>query len=506
MNALHLLHVEDSSDDAELIRHALLKGPFEFTLTRVENEADYIAQLETAPPDAIICDYNLPQFSAERALAIIGERKLDIPFIVASHHLGESAAVVAMQNGASDYLPKRNLERLPKAIESAVDRCNGRREKIKAQEALRESEAIRRGILDSLLSQILLVDGKGVILAVNKAWESFEHARRPDASEGLSTGANYLDALRKADEHGDEYAGALAEGLRTVIAREKKLFSMEYQVTTGSGTRWYVARATPLEGNDQATVISHRDVSDRMMSHVAIEDANKRLRNLSKRMLAIQEEERRAISRELHDDIGQTLAALKIGLHRLTTASGGEQPALVAECLGAATSALEKLHQLAMDLRPPQLDQLGLKEALEWLAERQSAISGIVVTCKSTGADARAPAAIESACYRIAQEARNNATRHSKAKQVAINLESDGALLKLVVRDDGVGFDEPSERLHTIRSGSMGLIGMEERAHLAGGRLKLRSVPGSGTTVSAIFPLVERERHEANSRVAVTSA
>jgi two-component system sensor histidine kinase UhpB len=505
MNALHLLHVEDSPDDAELVRHALDKAPVQFTLTRVETEADYLAQLEAAPPDAIICDYNLPQFSAERALEIIRERNFDLPFIVVSHHLGESAAVVAMQNGASDYLPKRNLERLPKAIASAVDRCNARREKIKAQEALRESEAVQRGILDSLLSQIVLVDGKGVIVAVNKAWESFAHARSSEPSLALFTGANYLDALRAADERGDEYAGALAEGLRTVIAREQKLFSMEYQVTTGSGTRWYVARATPLEGSDQATVISHRDVTDRMMSHVAIEDANKRLRNLSKRMLAIQEEERRAISRELHDDVGQTLAALKIGLHRLTTASAPEQPALVAECLGAVTGALEKLHQLAMELRPPQLDQLGLKEALEWLAERQSAVSGIVVTCKSAGADARAPAAIESACYRIAQEALNNATRHSKANQVAINIESDGALLKLVVRDDGVGFDELSERLRTLRSGSMGLIGMEERAQLAGGRLKLRSVPGAGTTVSAIFPLVERERHEANLQVAVTS-
>ena len=160
---------------------------------------------------------------------------------------------------------------------------------------------------------------------------------------------------------------------------------------------------------------------------------------------------------------------------------------------------------LALDLRPPQLDQLGLKEALEWLAQRQSAASGLAITCKSTGLDTRPPAALESACYRIAQEALNNATRHSKATQVAISVESDGALLKLVVRDDGIGFDEPSERLRVMRSGSMGLIGMEERAQLAGGRLKLRSVPGGGTTVSAIFPLVEREQRETNSQATATS-
>src|ERR1700682_919801 len=142
MTVLRLLHVEDSPDDAELVRFALNGAPFQFTLTRVDNEADYLAQLETALPDAIICDYNLPHFSAERALEIIRARNLDLPFIVVSHHLGESEAGVAMQQGASDYLPKRNLGRLPKAIQLAVDGSNGRREKAKAQAALGESEAV----------------------------------------------------------------------------------------------------------------------------------------------------------------------------------------------------------------------------------------------------------------------------------------------------------------------------------------------------------------------------
>jgi len=268
------------------------------------------------------------------------------------------------------------------------------------------------------------------------------------------------------------------------------LFSMEYQGNTGSGTRWYVARAMPLEGSDEETVISHSDVTDRMLSHVALDDANKRLRALSKRLLAVQEDERRAISRDLHDDVGQTLGALKIGLHRLATAGAEEQPALLAECLGAASEALERLRQLAMDLRPPQLDQLGLREALEWLAQRQSAASGLPVTCRFTGIDERVPAALESTCYRIVQEALNNATRHAQATAITIAVESDGTLLKLAVRDEGVGFDEKAARMRVQRTGSMGLMGMEERAQLAGGRLRIRSVIGAGTTVSAIFPLV----------------
>jgi two-component system sensor histidine kinase UhpB len=504
MNALHLLHVEDSPDDAELVRHALAGAPFKFTLTRVDNEPDYLAQLEAAPPDAIICDYNLPSFSAERALEIIRGRNLDLPFLVVSHHLGESEAVVAMQQGASDYLPKRNLGRLPKAIELAVDRSNARREKVKAQEALRESENMQRAILNSLLARIALLDGDGVVVAVNKAWLEFDSERSSISIPKIEPGANYLRVLNAiASDPRGGFARDFAAGIKAVLAGESKAFSGEYELPMGSGTRWYVARVFALHGG-QGAVISHSDVTDRMMSHMALEDANKRLRTISKRLLAIQEEERRAISRELHDDIGQTLGALKIGLHRLGSASTTEHPALLSECLGAATEALEKLRQLAMDLRPPQLDQLGLKEALEWLAQRQSAASGLAITCKSTGLDTRPPAALESACYRIAQEALNNATRHSKATQVAISVESDGALLKLVVRDDGIGFDEPSERLRVMRSGSMGLIGMEERAQLAGGRLKLRSVPGGGTTVSAIFPLVEREQRETNSQATAT--
>ena len=175
----------------------------------------------------------MPNFSAERALEITRASNLNLPFIVVSHHLDETEAVVAMQNGASDYLPKRDLGRLSKAIESAVDRSNARREKVKAQEALRESEAIQRGILNSLLSRIVLVDRSGIIVAVNKAWDEFENARSAMRLGQADSGANYLARAARGRGLGDAFAGELAEGLRTVIAREKSVFSMEYQVKTG---------------------------------------------------------------------------------------------------------------------------------------------------------------------------------------------------------------------------------------------------------------------------------
>ncbi|HSJ96197.1 MAG TPA: sensor histidine kinase, partial [Myxococcota bacterium] len=269
--------------------------------------------------------------------------------------------------------------------------------------------------------------------------------------------------------------------------------SIDYQFTIGSTARWFLARVVPMR-DDGHVVVSHEDITDQMMAHMALGDAHRRLQELSRRVLSIQEEERRAISRELHDDIGQTLAALKIGLHRAAGAGPGQSAQLLADGIAAADAALEKLRSLAQQLRPPQLDQLGLPDALSWLAEGLGRASGLAITVESRGlADARPPAALESACYRIAQEAMNNAVRHARAGRVHVSIESDGGLLKLAVRDDGAGFDEAATRERALHSGSLGIIGMEERATLAGGRLRIRSVPSVGTTVTAVFPLAPGE-------------
>jgi signal transduction histidine kinase len=230
-----------------------------------------------------------------------------------------------------------------------------------------------------------------------------------------------------------------------------------------------------------------------MMSRIAIENAHRQLQELSKRVLQVQEEERRTISSELHDDIGQSLGALKIGLHRMARDPGADHAGLLGECLATADAVLEKLRNVAHELRPPQLDQLGLGAALEWLAERQRRTTGLAIECRASGLERRrAPAAVESACYRIAQESMNNAARHANASTIRIAVECDGQLLKLCLQDDGVGFDAEAARSLAAKGASVGLIGMEERARLAGGRVKVRTVQGAGTTVTAIFPLDSR--------------
>jgi two-component system sensor histidine kinase UhpB len=485
-----ILHVEDSPDDAGLVRLALRNAPFAIAYFRVETHADYAAQLDSGTPDVILCDYDLPAFSAERALQLMQERGLDIPFIVLSHHIDEHAAVIAMQQGASDYLSKRDLGRLAKAIAMAIDRRRARADKARAQEELRASESTRRSILNSLRAQIAMIDAQGTILAVNKVWEDFGETRRQLGLRSAGIGDNYLELLDEKLEGGSRLAEGLLGGIREVIARKRGFFALEYPLVIGRATRWYIARALPLEGGESGAVVSHRDITDRMMTHIALDHAHQRLQVLSKRVLNVQEEERRRISRDLHDDVGQSLTALKIGLHRLAQDSTAGHAGLVAECLGIADATLDRLRELALELRPPQLDQLGLAEALGWLVERQRNATGLEIDCHIAGMESRRPPAfLETACYRIAQEALNNATRHANAKRIAVQVDWNGRLLKLRIRDDGVGFDAEAARQRALKSGSLGLISMEERAHLAGGRMKLRSVLGGGTTLSVVFPV-----------------
>ena len=497
-----LLLVEDSADDAELLLYSLREAPFKFTSTRVETEAEYAAALSGELPDVVLCDYHLPRFSYDRALQMLQDRHLDIPFIVVSHLIDEHTAVAAMQNGASDYLLKNRLGRLPKAIEGAIERRILRQQEAVAEAALRTSEAMKRGILNSLHTRIAVVDGQGVIVATNKAWENLGDPRDRMYKAPATVGTNYLELLQDAADRGDGLSARAMKALRSVFDRETGFASMDYELAVPGGTRWFVARAMPLENSTDGAVISHEDVTDRMLAHLALQDANQRLRVVSKRVLSIQEDERRGISRELHDDIGQSLTALKIGLHRLAQRTNehanGEHKELLAECLSIADTTLDKLRNLSLELRPPQLDQLGLEDALKWLVDHQRITTGIDVACQFSGLAERLPAELESVCYRITQEALNNATRHAKAHQIRIRVDLGGHLLKLAIRDDGVGFDMDTARKKAIKTGSLGLISMEERAQLAGGRLKIRTVPGAGTTVQVTFALENASSQAAN--------
>ncbi|QJR11159.1 hypothetical protein DSM104443_02231 [Usitatibacter rugosus] len=348
---------------------------------------------------------------------------------------------------------------------------------------------LAQSILDSLDSRIAVIDGDGAILEANPSWERFDTARSELGLGSAKVGSNFLEILREAARGGRAFAPEGLKGIASVIARERTFASLDYQVETPSGTRWFRVCATPLEGSERGAVLSHAETTERMSALVELEVAHERQRNLSSRLLSAQEDERRRIAGELHDDIGQSLTALKITLHRLAARTPVEARPLIDEGLRVTDDTLERLRLLIHDLRPPQLDALGLVDALGWLVERQRDATGTDIRFSFSGVEEhRPPPDIEVACFRVAQEGLSNATQHAKASMILVKLAYEDPLLKLVIQDDGAGFDEAAGRRSAIQSGSLGLVGMEERARLVGGRVRLTTAPGAGTTLSAQFP------------------
>jgi signal transduction histidine kinase len=223
---------------------------------------------------------------------------------------------------------------------------------------------------------------------------------------------------------------------------------------------------------------------------------NKKLQVLSHRLVEVQESERRQIARELHDEVGQSLTAAEINL-QAALAGPNNTPATESRLRASSEMiqhVLEQVQDLSLNLRPSMLDDLGLESALRWYTGRQAEISGIEARFESDPLERRLDPVIETGCFRVAQEALTNVLRHSRASSVLVELKVNDGNLHLLVRDDGVGFDVAAARDQAVRGGSLGVLSMEERAVLAGGKLELGSVVGQGTEVQAWFPLKWREQ------------
>ena len=203
-----------------------------------------------------------------------------------------------------------------------------------------------------------------------------------------------------------------------------------------------------------------------------------RLGALSRRLVELQETERSEIARELHDEIGQLLTGLKLML-------SAEGPARRDQMLQVVHELMGRTRSISMDLRPPMLDQLGLLPALVWHFERFTEQTGVRVSFRHEGIDTRFPRVVETASFRIIQEALTNAARHAGVEILEVEVRADSASLMLRVTDRGAGFDTEA----ALAGCSAGLTGMKERALLVGGHLGIESCPGAGTHVTAELPL-----------------
>jgi signal transduction histidine kinase len=218
---------------------------------------------------------------------------------------------------------------------------------------------------------------------------------------------------------------------------------------------------------------------------VAVDLSERVGRDALRRVVAAQELERKRLARELHDETGQALTSILLGLKPLEqSAATDEQRAAVASVRELVVSTLQDVRRLAVELRPSALDDFGLTTAVERLAETFREQTGIHVDLEAQLGDARLPSEVETALYRIVQEALTNVVKHAEAKRVSILLTQRDASVAAVVEDDGAGFDPAG-----VGDDVLGLAGMRERVGLVGGRLRIESGGETGTTIVAEVPL-----------------
>jgi signal transduction histidine kinase len=213
---------------------------------------------------------------------------------------------------------------------------------------------------------------------------------------------------------------------------------------------------------------------------------------LLKKTISAQEDERKRIARELHDETSQALVALTVAVDTAMASTQGNPAEIGPLMEGVKTMArriLEDVHRLIFDLRPNILDDLGLRAAVEVLAERYLDPLGIRVDIDIGGGERRLPPEVETVLFRIIQEGITNISRHSRAQEVGIEIEFRENAAAVEVTDDGVGFDPESIRPGEQEQGGWGLLGMRERVELLGGALQVISAPGKGTTIQAEVPL-----------------
>jgi two-component system, NarL family, sensor histidine kinase UhpB len=223
-----------------------------------------------------------------------------------------------------------------------------------------------------------------------------------------------------------------------------------------------------------------------------IEEERRRSGTLAMRA---QEEERRRLARDLHDEVNQALTAILLRLEALAQDSPPARVEEVNELKRLVNQAMEELLNLARQLRPSALDDHGLMPAVEAQLKRFSARTGIEVSLNADGEADALPEDVQTAVYRILQEALANIGRHAGATAVAVDIEADAERLELRILDDGEGFDPAAVTRSTRGEGpgaGLGLSGMAERARLAGGELDVRSAPGGGTTVTLRIARLQR--------------
>ena len=348
------------------------------------------------------------------------------------------------------------------------------------QAQLRDQLRFNEQLIDAIPLPLSLRSPQGDFMLVNRAFE-----QKHGVSREHVLGKPVRDALPQAD------ADAIGQ-MDARAAASMEPAEEHFHVVDERGDRHVFVRVHALRRSD-ASVIGivgiQTDVTTLRRKEAQLTEINAKLSQLSIKMLGAQEDERRRIARDLHDQVGQILTALKLQLASLARRPSIDAPAQAfGTAIDLAEEALRHTRDLSASLHPHLLDDLGIEPALNWLIDRfiRPSVPQIELRCRLQ--PARGPEASELVAFRVVQEALTNVVRHAGATRVGVMLESDNGELTIEVIDDGVGFEAGASWFDLQRSASLGVTGMRDRVTEIGGNLHMDSHPGSGTSVRVHLP------------------
>lgn len=474
-----ILLVEDSPSDALLISEALNDvQDFRHSLVRAESLSGALARTASTQFDVALLDLGLPDTQGLDTYRTLHRQAPDLPVLVLTGLEDMSVGVQAIQDGAQDYLSKREIRPsdLSRVIRYALERH-------RVATALRESEERFQLAISGATAGLWDWNPNTDAIYLSAHFREilgYDDDELPGRTQVL------LDVIHPDDV--DRVKASLAAHLERECA-----YDVEYRIRMRSGEyRWIHSRGQALwdrAGRPYRMVGWIMDITDRKRADDALRESREELQQLSANIQHVREEEKTRIARELHDDLGQQLAALKLEVSRIENRAEAAMTAQAGADLRTIYTLIDQLvvsvRRIAADLRPAMLDDLGLIPAVEWFSDEFSARYGVRVIRQVDADDVDFQPETATVVFRVIQEAMTNVARHSGATEVRLKIARDGSNCVVSVADNGRGCS--SDRRPSRNS--FGLLGMRERATALGGELLIQTAPGQGFAVCVCLPI-----------------
>ncbi len=475
---LHFLLLEDDPMDVEFIEMTIRRAGLVFETTHATDREEFLDAITHTHFDIVLADNSLPQFNSVEALELLQEKQPDTPFILVTGTVSEEFAVHIIHLGADDYILKKNMQRLPSAISTAIEKRRITREKQDALKELALSESKYKLLFEnSPMPMMLFMKSDYAITDVNKAAVDHYGYSREEFLQ--------MSAL---DIRPDEEKEAFKQRVDIKIENNYGQGIWRHKKKSGDMIHVEIHAHDHLHNELPARLVLINDVTEKLRIEEKLQETLEETRRLASSLESIREEERARISRDIHDQLGQILTALRIDLSRAKNSLKPEdtlQLERITAAIETTNEVIATVRKIASSLRPALLDDMGLGAALEWQAREFRKNTSIPCFFIEEGIDDTISSEVTIALFRLYQEALTNVSRYAEATKVLTSIKRTDSKIVLNITDNGKGFDVDAVKAKK----TLGIVGMKERILLLKGVFDMQSTIGKGTSITVTVNL-----------------